>query len=246
MKVDDLGWYSPQPMHEANLATGAPLLTIDTTDPTDARIAIIGQLERLPDEDEIVVISHTSHWTRVIDYSLNVFSADPLHGITHDALERLRANTKKLRQAETIAAKREADQQEHFDRLKARRRAQHVSIAAVLDSEHADWSTSKTHAEMRAYFGRYLRGRIDTTGDVLCQWQCLIYFTLIAGHQGEEFTVRDAHQKLVRHKIPIDQKTAFKQIAAWLRRLYDLDLLDRARGKDGYPTYWAITCGALW
>lgn len=212
-----------------------------------SQISVLGRRTHYPDtHEEVFVISPRHGTAKLLTHPIDSFTAHPEWGITHPTIQSLRDNTQRLVRAEQRKLRRAEDQERHYEELQARRIAQQDKIQALLTTEHADWAGSGTHAAIRSYFNKYLRGRIDETDGVLSRWQCVVYFTLIAGHQGEVFTVRQAFEELQGQRVPIDRQTAFKQISDWLRRLYDLDLIDRAKGQDGFLEYWAITRGFMW
>ncbi|MCC2592550.1 hypothetical protein LKO27_03840 [Tessaracoccus sp. OS52] len=264
-KIDKVGWFTPAPMHEASLQTGAPLLLIDATSPADVTVTVVASRTWLPDPADYdidhgnckptwepgaatTVIQDRAGMVATSTHPLVEFDAHPDWGITHPPLEGLRARTKQLNSARGAIAGWERKKTERYAALHARREAQVRHIGELLEAHRGDWAGSALHRAISAYWrdGQYLKGRIDVADGVLEQWQSIIYFTRIAGRQRTQFTVKDAFSEIRQRGIRIESQSPFQTISAWLRHLYDLDLVDKAPGEDGYPVYWAVTAGSMW
>lgn len=264
-KPDRDAWFEPSPMHEASLRTGAPLVLIDASSPDNVSLTVVATRDWLPDPDDYEIGRRSSRprwehgvetWTissepghvRILTYPLQDFEVHPTEGLTHDSLETLRCRTAELADAHATISAWVLEEERRLEKLQERRRAQVAHISELLANHSGSWADSPLHAAISAYWqhGKYLKGRIDVTDGVLAEWQCIIYFTRIAGQQGVTFTVKDAFEELRRCRIRIHADSPFREIHAWLRRLYDGDFIDRHIQRGQYPIWFAVTKGSMW
>lgn len=202
----------------------------------------------------------------VEDANLSIFgiedcTVDRGVGLTSPALGRLRAKSSTLKahneyqvtHGPEIRAAAERARQERQAAWQARREPHQAQIRELL-GEVERWETSSALSEIHNYFGpnlMYLRERIQlstATGGAtahLTQWQCVIYFTLIAG-QSLPFGTREAHEATARHNVKADTLNSYRRITRYLYELRALGFLKAAPSPDRYPRFVPSLSGAWW
>ena len=130
-------------------------------------------------------------------------------------------------------------------------RNQQLPRIRALIRQSGRWSQSAALAEIKTYLGPQPDGRIDLVVDpgapdgLLARWQCVVYFTLIAGRDAG-FGTRDAVQSLKTHEVSTANPDIYKVVARWLYALADADALDYAPSSSQYPRWQPTERGAWW
>ncbi|WP_430868318.1 competence protein CoiA family protein [Demequina aurantiaca] len=256
----DLDRVSLTPAQQALVQESMPLLFIN---PEQRAIAIGTELEEwLSDTDEWgsrdVTVPASSQYADLEVHRLESFGADPKAGITSPRLEELFQTRDRLQlhNSQVIANRAAAAARAKTLRLerertwKLKRAPEQQRIRELLGRDQR-WNRSEAHSAIVDYFNAYLRDRIlsyqgDTAGNFwLTQWQCVVYFDLIAG-QSNIFGVFDAKRAIQSRGVNMGQPDALKIIARYLHYLADNGYLQRVTGARGYYDFKPTEGGAWW
>jgi hypothetical protein len=264
----------PVPVHHTVVETGMPLLFINPTTEVLGIACSTGQILNTDTERyekyPVPVLTGIAKARPVVD-PLDTFRVEPKYGITSDRLARYRQATLYLPGAnraanEAVAAAKIARELARDGKQRAweaRRGPQQERIRQLLAARRP-WfelggygltQLSRAHQAITEYFGEYLRDRIDTVtpnptirpDSHLCQWQCVIYFILIAGRTHKPFTIPDAHQAAKMFAPSIGSKSEYKDVGRWLWELEKTGYLRAVKGAgDRYHSFLPTISGAWW
>ena len=268
------GQLMPLSVHYTVVEMGMPLLFINPTTEVVGLACSTAQILN-PDteryENYSVPVLTSIEKARLVVDSLDTYRVEPKYGITSDRLARYRQATLHVPEAngaakEVVAAAKIARELARDGKQRAweaRRGPQQDAIRQLLAARQP-WfelggygitKLSSAHQAIAEYFGQYLRDRIDTVtpnpairpDSHLNQWQCVIYFILIAGREGKPFTVPDAHQAAKMFAPSIGSKSEYKDVGRWLWRLDAAGYLRAVKGKgDRYYAFLPTVTGAWW
>lgn len=247
------------PAQQELVDSGLPLLYINP----EQRTLAIGtwEHERLPD-----VLFGASEsipgWTKGPYAHLEVhrladFHAHPTMGIESQRLRELHQARDGVARDNAERHARIAEQErkaaiERERELRQRRTTIAPRQARIRDllGKVERWNRSDAFYEAVEYFDTSAWTRIESyrlpSGvDCLVQWQCVIYFDLIAGRT-DRFTVRNAYDAIIARDVRMGQADAFKLIARYLHRLTDNDYLERVPSGGRYWAFKPTVLGAWW
>lgn len=261
LKLDAGGFVAPTAVHEAVVASGSPLLFINPAG-DEPRIGVVSGMGTRFDaatgpfhEPSVPVLNS---WTRpeLLVHPLSEFSAHHRAGLNSESLAKLHTQTVQLQQENAAAKARAEEAQRERDKRKAarqhameeRRAPQQGRIRQLLGTDER-WGRSEALGAINAYFGEYLRGRIDFDPNVgpgrLVHWQCVIYFDLIAG-QSAPFNTRMAFNAIKARGVNMGQPNSFTIITRYLHELEDAGYLQQVRSPDRFPRFAPTNSGAWW
>ncbi|TFC88376.1 hypothetical protein E3T24_02555 [Cryobacterium sp. TmT2-59] len=257
------GTVAINPTHEAVVAVGSALMFIN---PELELIAVAVGQGRVFEEaldgygDEEVQVCDVLKDAILDLRPLAEFRPTNGRGLGGDWLDGLYARTDNLRRHNESERRRAAERRERTrlekiarqKKWEERRRPEQEKIRRLFESVER-WGRSEALASIAAYFGGFLRDRIEmnenpTAPSVrLMRWQCVVYFDLIAGRD-KEFGTRDAYNAIIRRGVNMGQPDAFKQVARYLYRLEEDGYLRRLPDyrRDSFPRFVPTTSGAWW
>lgn len=260
LKIAPDGIVHANPTHEAVVRSGQALMFLNPDlGVVGAAVGVGHPFDADADRylDERVPVFNELASARLEIRSLTELRPSTRHGLGGEWLEALYARTSALDVHNTTALahaaeNRERQRQEREVKQRTwelRRRPQQERIRALFGGVER-WSRSEALAEIRAYFGVHLKGRIDyivnptSPPELLVRWQCVIYFELIAG-QSNPFGARDAFRAIERRGIGMSTD-GFKQVVRYLYQLEEGGFLRQMPGYGRYSTFAPTTSGAWW
>jgi len=262
LKTDKDGLLKPNPTHEAVVASGSALWFIN---PLQEKLGIAtGQAYQFSSDGNgwrkgtVAVLDEIGYRGMIETHALGEFEVRMSRGLGGGRLDELYEQTAILRlgnaaeHASVEATRlREHKQQEARLQVQKRLRKQQLPRIRALIRQSGRWSKSAALAEIKTYLGPQPDSRIDLITDpgaadgLLSRWQCVIYFTLIAGRDAQ-FGTRDAVQSLKTHEVSTANPDIYKVVARWLYALADAGALDYAPSSGRYPRWQPTERGAWW
>lgn len=260
LKIAPDGIVHANPTHEAVVRSGQALMFLNPDlGVIGAAIGVGHPFDADADRylDERVPVFNELASARLEIRSLAELRPSTRHGLGGEWLEALYARTAALGVHNTTALAQAAENRERQRQERevkqrtweVRRRPQQERIRAVFGDVER-WSRSEALAEIRAYFGSHLKGRIDyivnptSPPELLVRWQCVIYFELIAG-QSNPFGARDAFRAIERRGIGMSTD-GFKLVVRYLYQLEEGGFLRQMPGYGRYSTFVPTISGAWW
>jgi hypothetical protein len=258
LKIDKEGLLKPNPTHQAVVKSGSALwfinpltrmLGIATSEANEYSAELDGWRE-----GTVSVWDTIGRRARIEIYPLTDFEVQMSRGLGGGRLTELYKQTASLRKrnisAPPLAKEAWARKEEEDAAHKTLRSEQQLKIRAVL-GWGGRWSQSAALAEIKAYFGTRPNRRFHEISDpgapagLLVRWQCVIYFTLIAG-QNKPFGALDAVKSMRAHKVSTADPGVFKAVARWLCELEEFGLLERIYPPGKYPSWRPTEDGTWW
>lgn len=269
LKIDKDGILKRNPTHDAVIRSGSALMFIN---PIEQMIGIVSDVELAYDAEtddysgrEYDVWDSLGHEPELKIVVLSGLEATRWKGLRGGWLGHLYSQTAELREHNNSERARRAQIEETQRKAaeakkrvaeakqkswEARRIPQQYRIRIGL-RDKGRWSRSEALAEIITYFDGYRRNRIDLINDpgaapgLLLRWQCVIYFSLIAG-QAKPFGTTNAVQALKTHRIATGQTDLFRTTTRWLYELETEGYLERAQSDTKYPAWQPTISGAWW
>jgi len=260
LKIAPDGIVHANPTHEAVVRSGQALMFLNPDlGVVGAAVGVGHPFDADADRylDELVPVFNELASARLEIRSLTELRPSTRHGLGGEWLDALYARAAALRVHNTTALAQAAENRERQRQERevkqraweARRRPQQKRIRALFGGVRR-WSRSEALAEIRAYFGVHLKGRIDyivnptSAPELLVRWQCVIYFELIAG-QSNPFGARDAFRAVERRGIGTSTE-GFKPVVRYLYQLEEGGFLRQMPGYGRYATFAPTLSGAWW
>jgi len=260
LKIGPDGIVHANPTHEAVVRSGQALMFLNPDlGVVGAAVGVGHPFDADADRylDERVPVFNQLTSARLEIRSLSELRPSTRYGLGGEWLEALYARTAALGVHNTTALalaaeNRQRQRQEREAKQRTweiQRRPQQERIRVLFGGVER-WSRSEALAEIRAYFGVHLKGRIDcivnptSPPELLVRWQCVIYFELIAG-QSNPFGARDAIRAIERRGIGMSAD-GFKQVVRYLYQLEKDGFLRQMPGYGRYSTFAPTTSGAWW
>ena len=272
LKIDKNGILKRNPTHDAVIRSGSALIFIN---PIEQMIGIASNVERsynaetdgksgpeydiwdmLGYEPELKIVSlsglEATKWKGLRGGWLGHLYTQTAELRDHNKSER--ARRVQIEEAQRKAAEAKKRAAEAKQRSWETRRIPHQERIREELQDEGRWSQSAALAEITTYFNGYCRNRIDLINDpgaapgLLLQWQCVIYFSLIAG-QAKPFGTLNAVQALKTHGLltaPTAQTDLFRKTVRWLYELQTDGYIRQTPSDSKYPTWQPTISGAWW